>query len=143
MRVPPSPLRSEVIRLAIVLLVATGVRRGELLRLTLGDYDRRDATLLIRESKFYTSRLLSLNSDITEEVEQYLGARSQRKLPASSDTALIGNALKGGRAYCGTALECCLEPLLRQCSILTAKQRLPRIRDFRHYLPFLTMSLGK
>jgi len=96
-RVPSSPLRPEVIRLAIVLLFTTGIRRGELLRLTLGDYDRRDATLLLRESKFYKSRLLSLNSDITEEVEHYLCARSQRKLPASLDTALIGNALKGGR----------------------------------------------
>jgi integrase len=57
-RVPSSPLRPEMIRLAIVLLFTTGIRRGELLRLTLGDYNRRDATLLIRESKFYKSRLL-------------------------------------------------------------------------------------
>jgi integrase len=121
-----------MIRLAIVLLFTTGIRRGELLRLTLGDYNRRDATLLIRESKFYKSRLLSLNGDIAEEVEHYLCARAQRKLPVSSDTALICNALKGGRAYCGTTLGHWLEPLLRQCSIFTPKQRLPRIHDFRH-----------
>ena len=96
--VPSSPLRSEVIRLAIVLLFTTGIRRGELVRLTLGDYNRRDATLLIRESKFYKSRLLALNSDISEEVERYLFARTQRKLPVSSNTSVIWNALKGGRA---------------------------------------------
>ena len=61
---PSSPLRPEVIRLAIVLLFTTGIRRGELLRLTVGDYDRRDATLRIRESKFHESRLLPLNDDI-------------------------------------------------------------------------------
>ena len=69
---PSSPLRPEVIRFAIVLLFTTGIRRGELLRLTLGDYDRRNATLLIRESKFHKSRLLPLNSDIAKEMDRYL-----------------------------------------------------------------------
>lgn len=91
-----SPLRPEVIRLAIVLLFTTGIRRGELLRLILGDYNRQDATLLIRESKFHKSRLLPLNSDIVVEMAHYLRARAVRKLPISPDTALIWNATKGG-----------------------------------------------
>jgi integrase/recombinase XerD len=37
---PSTPLRPEVTRLAIILLFTTGIRRGELLNLTLGDYDR-------------------------------------------------------------------------------------------------------
>ena len=98
-QVPYSPLRPELIRLAIVLLFTTGIRRGELLRLTLGDYNRQDATLLIRNTKFYKSRLLALNSDIVEELERYLRARVQRRLPVSSNTALMWNAFKGGRAY--------------------------------------------
>jgi len=131
-RVSSSPLRPEVIRLAIVLLFATGIRRGELLRLTMGDYDRRDSTLLIRETKFYKSRLLPLNRDIADEMDRYVHARAQRKLPVSSGTALIWNARRGGRAYTGTGLQCCLRPLLQQCSIFTAKGRVPRIHDFRH-----------
>jgi integrase/recombinase XerD len=130
-RVPSSPLRPEVIRLAIVLLFTTGIRRGELLRLTLGDYNCRDLTLLIRESKFHKSRLLPLNGDIAEEIDRYLHARAQRKLPVSSETALIGNAPQGGRAYTGRNLALCLRPLLQQCSIFTPKGRLPRIHDFR------------
>ena len=130
-RVSWSPLRPEVIRLAIVLLFTTGIRRGELLRLTLGDYDRRNATLLIRESKFHKSRLLPLNGNIAEEMDRYLHARARRKLPVSSDMALIGNAAKGGRAYSGTGLALCLRPLLQQCSIFTSKGRLPRVHDFR------------
>jgi integrase/recombinase XerD len=131
-RVPCSPLRPEVIRLAIVLLFTTGIRRGELLRLTLGDYNRRDATLLIRESKFHKSRLLPLNSNIADEMERYLRVRAQRKLPLSPDTALIWNNRKGGRAYSGRGLQLSLRPLLKQCSIFTPKGRLPRIHDFRH-----------
>ncbi len=131
-RVSWSPLRPEAIRLALVLLFTTGIRRGELLRLTLGDYDRRNATLLIRESKFHKSRLLPLNGDIAEEINRYLHARARRKLPLSPDTALIWNAIKGGRAYSGRHLQHCLRGLLQHCSIFTAKGRLPRIHDARH-----------
>jgi integrase len=131
-RVPFSPLRPEVIRLAIVLLFTTGIRRGELLRLTLGDYNRHDSTLLIRESKFYKSRLLPLNRDIAEEMHSYLRVRAQRKFPLSPDTALIWNVYRGGRAYSGSKLQLCLRPLLQQCSIVTSKGQLPRIHDFRH-----------
>lgn len=127
-----SPLRPEVIRLAIVLLFTTGIRRRELLRLTVGDYDRRHATLLIRESKFHKSRLLPLNTDIADEIGRYLRARILRNLPVFSDTALIWNASKGGRAYSGTNLRCCFRSVLQRCSIFTAKGRLPRIHDARH-----------
>ena len=62
-RNPASPLRPEVTRLAIVLLFTTGMRRGELLNLTLGDYNRQESTLHIRETKFYKSRLLPINGE--------------------------------------------------------------------------------
>jgi integrase len=103
-RNPLSPLRPEAIRLAIILLFTTGIRRGELLRLTLGDYDRGESTLLIRKTKFYKSRLLPINDGIADEVDRYLRARAQHKLPVSSDTALLWNAFRGdGR----TAAQAC------------------------------------
>src|SRR5947199_2705581 len=95
-RVPCSPLRPEVIRLAIILLFTTGIRRGELLRLTLGDYNRRDSTLLIRESKFHKSRLLPINAGIADEIESYLRARIRHRLPVSPDVAFIWNTVQGG-----------------------------------------------
>ena len=131
-RNPSSPLRPEVIRLAIVLLFTTGIRRGELLKLTLGDYDRQQSTLHIRETKFYKSRLLPINSGIADELECYLRIRKQWRLPATPDTAFIWNATRGGRAYSGTSLQRCLRPLLQQCGIVTLKGKLPRIHDFRH-----------
>ncbi len=121
-----------MIRLAIVLLFTTGIRCGELLRLTLDDYDRRNATLLIRDSKFHKSRLLPLNDDIANEIDRYLGARAQRKLPLFSDTPLIWNTIKGGRAYSPSGLHKCLRRLFQECSIFTPKGRPPRPHDFRH-----------
>ena len=131
-RCPASPLRPEVIRLAITLLFTTGIRRGELLGLTLGDYDRRESTLHIRETKFYKSRLLPINDSIAEEMDQYLRARARRKLPLSPDTALIWNAAWGGGAYSGVGLRHAFQPLLQTCGIVTAKGASPRIHDLRH-----------
>jgi len=131
-RNPSSPVRPEVIRLAIVLLFTTGIRRGELLALKLGDYNRQESTLNIRETKFYKSRLLPINASITGEMDRCLRARTQRRLPVFSDTALIWNASWGGGAYSGTSLQLALRPLFLKCGIVNVKGKLPRIHDFRH-----------
>ena len=120
-RNPVSPLRPEVIRLAIVLLYTTGIRRGELLGVVVGDYNRVEFTLHIRETKFYKSRLLPINDSIIRELEQYLEARLRRKLPLSSDSPLVWNAAWGGGPYSATSLQGALRPLLKKCGILTAK----------------------
>jgi integrase/recombinase XerD len=76
-----TPLRPEVTRLAIVLQFTTGMRRGELLNLTLSDFDCGDATLYIRETKFFKSRLLPINAQIADEIERCLRARARKRLP--------------------------------------------------------------
>jgi integrase/recombinase XerD len=131
-RSPLSPLRPEAIRLAIILLFTTGIRRGELLNLTIGDYNRRESTLRIRQAKFYKSRLLPINTGIADEIDRYLRARTKRKLSVSPDMALIWNPSWGGGAYSGTSLRRSLQPLLQKCSIVTAKGKPPRIHDLRH-----------
>jgi integrase/recombinase XerD len=131
-RYPASPLRPEMIRLAIALLFTTGIRRGELLGLTLGDYNRRESTLHIRETKFYKSRLLPINDSIAQEMDQCLHARVRRRLPVSPDTALIWNAAWSGGAYSGTALRHAIQPLFQKCGTVTPKGGLPRIHDLRH-----------
>jgi integrase len=108
------------------------MRRGELLKLTVGDYDRQEATLHIRETKFYKSRLLPINGEIADEIERYLRVRARRRLPASAETPLMWNATRGGRAYTGTGLRHCVQPLLEHCGITTATGKLPRIQDLRH-----------
>ena len=75
-----------MIRLAIVLLFTTGIRRGELLRLQLGDYDRQNSTLLIRESKFYKSRLLPINAGTLSVVRV---RNSIHAMPASAPGSAV------------------------------------------------------
>lgn len=116
---PSTPLRPQITRLAIVLLYTTGIRRGELLSLTEGDYDRQEATLHIRATKFYKSRLLPIHEGIAAEINTYLAARTTLKLPSSPSTPLIWNATRGGRAYTGTGISY----LLHQATLASVRHQ--------------------
>lgn len=127
-----SPLPAENMRLAIVLLYTAGLRRGELQRLIVGDYDRQERTLLVRESKFHKSRLLPLSGDAVREVEGYLRTRRARGLPTGSEAPLLWNAYGRGGAYTGAGLGQGLRSLIRAADIRTAAGRWPRVHDIRH-----------
>ncbi len=126
------PLRPEVFTLALTLLYTTGLRRGELLRLTIGDYDIREQTLLVRESKFHKSRLLPLSTDGAFILNRYLDALRGRNLPSSPETPLIWNRRNGGHAYGGVGFGYVIRQLLATAGIRKPDGRLPRVHDFRH-----------
>lgn len=129
---PTSPFRRENLRLAIVLLYTTGLRLGELVQLTLGDYDSNERTLLIRDSKFHKSRLMPLSIDGTREIDQCLAVRRSRQIGISPESPLLWHYTRRGSAYTGTGLTNAIRPLLRALQIRTETGRLPRIHDFRH-----------
>ncbi len=127
------PLRPAVFRLGIVLLYTAGLRRGELLRLTLEDVDRRARTLLIRASKFHKSRCLPLSTSAFEEVDRYLELRRTHRVPVSpQEPLLIWNVDGPARGYTGTGFYRVVRSLLRATEIRKPDGRLPRVHDFRH-----------
>jgi len=126
------PLRPHALRLALVLLYTTGLRRGELLKLVIGDYDPQGRTLLVRESKFHKSRYLPLSSDAVCEIETYLRARRKQHLPLACETPLIWYGYAPLRPHTGTGFTGGVKELLCRCRIRTPEGRLPRIHDFRH-----------
>lgn len=129
---PTSPFRRENLRLAIVLLYTTGLRLGELVRLTLGDYDSHEHTLLIRDSKFHKSRLMPLSIDGSREIDQYLEVRHSRQIAISPESPLLWHHTRRGSAYTGAGLTNAVRPLLRALKIRTEAGHLPRVHDFRH-----------
>jgi len=116
----------------IVLLYTTGLRRGELLRLTLGDYDPHEHTLLVRESKFHKSRLVPISADAAREMAVYIETHRTQHLPLSAETPLLWNLYQGGKPYTGGGFGQRVRALLRDAGIHTAAGRLPRVHDFRH-----------
>jgi integrase len=134
-RIPPanrSPLRRQNVLLGLVLLYTAGLRRGELLRLTVGDCDLSEGTLLIRESKFHKSRLLPLSADALHALKAVLRERQANRLPLSKDSPLLWNAYGRPGGYSGMGFSQIIRDLLRSCSIRTPAGKLPRVHDFRH-----------
>ena len=132
-RTSNSPLCPENMRLAIVLLSTTGLRRGELTRLTVGDYDPPQRTLAIRESKFHKSRLLPVSADTAREVEHLIEIRGLRRLPTGTDSPLLWHRRPHtGGGYSGGGFGGVMRALFRRAGVRTATGQLPRTHDFRH-----------
>lgn len=127
-----SPIRAETYRLAIVLLYTTGLRRGELARLTVGDYDAREQVLHIRASKFHKSRLVPLSADGAAAIASYLQLRRHRSFPSRGDTPLLWHRARAGGSYTGAGLAQGLRRLLQQADLRGDGNRSARVHDFRH-----------
>ena len=130
-RTSNSPLRPEVFRLALVLLYTTGLRRGELVRLTVGDYDDHARTLLIRTTKFHKSRILPLPQDVAREIQCYLQARRRYQPVLRAEMPLLWHR-KSEDGYTGTGIREGLCRLMRRAGIRKVDGRLPRVHDLRH-----------
>jgi integrase/recombinase XerD len=131
-RTPQCPLRPEVFRVALVLLYTTGLRRGELLHVTLADYARAERVLLIRETKFHKSRLVPLAPATAREVDRYLAARQRRQLSLAAPTPLLVHGVTTLRGYTGVGLGTGFRQLMIAAKIPTANGHWPRIHDLRH-----------
>jgi len=125
-----SLLRGPVFRLAVVLLYTTGLRRGELVRLAMSDYDPVERTLLVRTSKFHKSRLVALSESTVGELEQYL--RLRRRLPGAADTPLLVNNHHGCSGYSGESFGQAMRWLFRAADVRTSSGRFPHVHDLRH-----------
>jgi integrase len=129
---PGSPLLPAVLRLAVVLLYTAGLRRGELLKLTLADADQTTGVLRIRASKFHKSRFVPLSSDAREELRAYLQVRQVPTLSTAANAPLLCNTTRGLRAYTGTGISRGLQLLIHAAEVQSPDGRWPRVHDFRH-----------
>jgi integrase len=126
-----SPLQREGLRLALVLLYTAGLRRGELTRLTLGDYAPAARTLAIRATKFHKSRLVPLSRDAVRDLETYLVAR--RRWPHAAVDPLLGTRRgRTLRPYTGAGLAQGLQRLFRAADVHAPTGARPRVHDLRH-----------
>lgn len=127
-----SPLHPHVVRLAIVLLYTAGLRRGELLRLTLADVDAKAGVLRVRESKFHKSRWVPLSNDARRELRRYLRYRLVPTLGLAPTSPLLCNTSAGVRGYTGTGLRDALRRVMVRADIHDGEGHVPRVHDFRH-----------
>lgn len=142
-QLPPSadnPLRAETIGIGFTLLFCCGLRRGELVRLTLADIQEEQTVLHIRSSKFHKSRLVPLSPSVTVELRKYLEKRKQNKLPMAPEAFLMWSRQRSPEVYAATTLGCLWHQLCVSAQVLNAQDHPPRIHDVRHSCAVLALQ---
>jgi integrase len=126
-----NPLRAATVRLALVLLFCCGLRRGELLRLRVRDFDRREDVLRIEATKFHKSRLVPLPRSVADAVSRYLALRPR---PLRPDAPLLSSnpGSEHEAAYCAHGLAENWQLLCLSAGVLDERGRPPRLHDLRH-----------
>ena len=133
-------LRGATVRLALILLFCCGLRRGELIRLRVQDFDRRENVLRIWATKFHKSRLVPLSRSVADEVRHYL---ARRRGPLGPDAPLLCQSPVSGReaAYCPHVLTDNWQLLCLTAEVVDGRGRPPRLHDLRH--SFAVAALGR
>jgi len=127
-----NPLRAETLRLGLILLFCCGLRRGELLRLRLGDIEDEETVLRIRLTKFYKSRLVPLAPTVASELRRYLQKRRGQRLPMAPDAFLMWSGHRGSEVYGTTNLATVWRQLCLSAQVLNPQGNPPRLHDLRH-----------
>ncbi len=129
---PRAPLRPISFYTMLVLAYCAGLRLGELARLNVGDVDLQSGTIIIRETKFFKSRVLPLTNSVLSALREYLEARCNAKASQSPDSALFWHDL-GNERYTPQGIAWVLVDILRRARIKPPKGKTgPRIHDLRH-----------
>ena len=95
---PHAPFRPVALYTMIVLAYCVGLRVGEIARLTVGDINLNEESVLIRETKFFKSRQLPLSKSVAMVLRNYFDARHQAGFPSEPASALFWHQ-KGPYAY--------------------------------------------
>jgi integrase/recombinase XerD len=135
-----TPLRTATYRTLLGLLVVTGMRIGEGIRLDRGDLDVRAGLLVVRSTKFGKDRQIPLHPTTTDALTGYLSRRD--RLFPQSDTPAVFVSMAGTRLrYCNVSWtflklvdRAGLTPRSATCR--------PRIHDLRHSFAVNTVLDG-
>jgi len=127
-----SPLLPSVMRMAVILLYTAGLRRGELVRLTLDDVETCTGVLHIRASKFHKSRLVPLSPDAREAVRVYLRRRLSTPFNSTPSAPLLCCGARGHHGYTGAGLGHAVNRLFVAADVKNGQGRRPRVHDIRH-----------
>jgi len=127
-----SPLLPAVMRMAVILLYTAGLRRGELVRLTLDDVETRTGLLRIRASKFHKSRLVPLSPDAGDALRVYLRQRLAAPFDPAPSAPLLCCGPRGHHGYTGAGLGDAVKRLFVAADVMDSEGRRPRVHDMRH-----------
>ena len=122
-----SPRRPWIMGLMLRLLYGTGLRLGEALGLTMGDYDPPENVLTVRQGKNQKDRLIPLAPALGERLQGYF-----RRFPGDVNTPIFLSP-QHHRALLHNGIEKLFRGLLIKAGLPPRANRSgPRIHDLRH-----------
>jgi integrase/recombinase XerD len=125
------PVDGAVYRTLLLVLYGAGLRISEALALNTSDVDLADATLRIRETKFFKTRIVPLGTDLTKVLTAYAGKRNA-EMAARPDVPFF--CFRDGRRFSRSAAQGAFRRL-RACAGISREggsYRQPRLHDLRH-----------
>jgi integrase/recombinase XerD len=126
----PDRRRPRTFFTLLLLLYTAGLRLSEAVRLRVGDIDFTAGTLLIRETKFFKTRLVPLAADVLHQLQQHVRALRLPRMPASLDQPLFQH---DGRPYSIAHVAGAGRQLLRASGLKPARGRAgPHLHCLRH-----------
>lgn len=127
----PDGLRGMGLSFLIGLMWSCGLRVSEALGLADSDFDRREATLAIRDSKFGASRVIPVADDVAGQISAYVAARDAANRGRQAPRMIVTT---GGRALSRDSAEDMFSEV--RWALLgrgeTFPGRKPRLHDLRH-----------
>lgn len=122
-----SPHRGVVFSAVFRILYTSGLRAGEVLRLSVGDVDMNAGVLTVRQGKFRKDRLVP----IADQLLRYL--RGYAAVVGNRQSAEFFFQSPRGRQYSNGGLHCTFRLALRRAGIPHGgRGRGPRVHDLRH-----------
>lgn len=133
-----SALRPHTYRTLLVLLYSTGLRISEALGLQVGDVDLRERVIIIRQTKFYKSRLVPFSDGLLPVLRDY--HRERLRFLGAPARAAPFFPTRDGRHYSQSAVTDVWRELVERGGMRDGGARGPRVHDLRH--SFATLRLA-
>lgn len=125
-------MESQTFRTLLLLLYGAGLRVSEALSLNLKDVDLQEAVLVIRDTKFFKTRLVPLGSELNDAMKEYAKRRKKSGPSQSGDTPFFVTRL-GARVPL-YLLQRAFRRLRTQAGVRRedGARYQPRLHDLRH-----------
>lgn len=127
-----SPQQASMYRTLILLLYGSGLRIGEALRLTILDVDLIDRVIVVRDTKFFKTRLVPVGQRLSTELAVHIERRRGLPMPEGNDSRLF--ASRTGQRWPYSQVITLFQRLRQMAKIQCPEGELhpPRLHDLRH-----------
>lgn len=124
--------QASMYRTLILLLYGSGLRIGEVLRLTMQDVNVFDGIITVRDTKFFKTRLVPIGPRLCAEVAAHIVRRRNLPMPAGENSRLFTSYTGNGWPY--SQVITLFQRLRDAAQIKCPEGELhpPRLHDLRH-----------